>query len=164
MSTKPEILAELVSTCPHCGAETPPDARYCWLCGAKQVADSAQLVPARPPIAAPRQRLLTGLAVLLVAVIGYGALRSQDRVIASIYLLGVVPALLVVLARAIAARRRGQPWSAGKTAAVAVTTIATTVFSAVVVALAAAAVMALMVVAALIALFTVCMAAAGGRL
>jgi peptidoglycan/LPS O-acetylase OafA/YrhL len=148
--------------CSACGAEVPPGAHYCWLCGAKQVEILATAVPDEPPALDPRQRLLVWLAVVVVAVIGFGVLQSQDPVIAAMYLIAVVPTLLVVLFGTGLARARGQPWSPGKTVAVAATTAATTVLTAVVIAIITAAVAVLVVVAAVIALFAACLQAAGG--
>src|SRR5262245_790384 len=116
MSTEGEILAEAVPSCPQCGAETPPGANYCWLCGSKQVL--AEPTPAKAHATRPfppGQRLLVWLAVIVVAVLGYGVVRARDPGIAALYLIAVLPTLLVVLIGRAAARWRGQPWSPSRT-------------------------------------------------
>jgi len=163
MSTEGEILPEAAPTCPQCGAETPPGANFCWLCGAKQVLASSTPAKATARPLPPVLQLLVWLAVVVVAVLGYGVVQARDPGIAVLYLTAVLPTLLIVLVGSAAARWRGQPWSPGKTAAIAATTAATTVASALAVALIAAVVMALMLVAAVIALLTACFAAAGGH-
>src|SRR5262245_30227514 len=126
--------------CGDCGAELPPGANYCWLCGAKQEVILATAVTEEPPKDERAQRWLLWLAVAVVAVVGFGVLRAQDPVIAVMYLAAVVPTILVVLVGSMSARARGQPWTLGKTAAVAATTAGTTILTAVVIALIATAV------------------------
>ena len=162
MSTEAEIVAEVVLACPHCNAQIVPNANFCWLCGAKYVAASPAYAATKGKTPESGQRGIVWLAVGLVAVIGFGVLMFQDSLLAMLYLAGVVPTLLVVLIGTSAARRRGQPWSSGKTAAVAVTTATTSVASTIGILLMVIAVSVLVMVAMVIALFAMCMAALGG--
>ncbi len=109
-----------------------------------------------------QQRLLTWLAVVVVAVLGFGVAVSQDWIVATIYAVIVLPTLLVVLIGSTAARTRGQPWTPGKTAAVATTTLAGTVLTTVIVVVVTLAVLVLVIFAMFIALIQQCFEALGG--
>jgi hypothetical protein len=148
--------------CTACSAEVPAGANYCWLCGAKLEEALPAIVLEEGSALEPRQRLLAWLAVVVVVVIGFGVLQARDPVIAGTYLIAVVPTLLVVLFGTGFARARGQPWSPGKTVAVAATTAATTIFVVAAIAAVVAAVAVLVFIALIIALLSACAQAAGG--
>jgi hypothetical protein len=107
-------------------------------------------------------RLAIWLGVIVVMIVGFGVLASQDGLWAALFLIAVVPTMLVVLMGTTSARQRGQPWTPAKTAAVAVTTAATTVASTILIAIVVAAVAVLVLFAAVIALFQQCLNALGG--
>jgi hypothetical protein len=157
------------SHCAECGAERHPEGRFCWLCGAvladivlpqKEEVIVAEVVPAS--LSAGQQRLLIWLAVVLVAIVGFGALASQDWIIASLFAVVVVPTMLVVLLGTTSARVRGTPWTPGKTVAVAATTAASTVLTTVIVVIVVLAVAVLVLFAMIIALFEQCLQMLGG--
>lgn len=108
------------------------------------------------------QRLLTWLVVIVVAVLGFGVAASQDWFVAVLYVAAVVPTLLVVLIGTTSARARGQPWTPGKTAAVAASTAAGTVLTTIAVVVVTLAIMVLVLFAMVIALVQQCFQALGG--
>ena len=167
---KPQLMTENpFARCAECGAQRHPEGRFCWLCGAvlpemaapaKEVIVIAEEVPTG--LASGQQRLLIWLAVILVAIIGFGALASQDWTIAILYGIAVVPTLLIVLVGTTSARSRGTPWTPGKTVAVAATTAAGTVLTTVIVVVVVLAVAVLVLFAMIIAMFEQCVQALGG--
>ena len=167
MSSEP-ILADVVTSCPQCGAELVSRANYCWLCGAKR-ADSlprervvvSEVV--NPPPTTTTESSSLWVAVAVMTAVGWGAISSNSMGLITLFLIGAVPALIVVLLGSRSARQRGQPWSAGKAATVAATTAATSIASAVGIAMLITAISALLMLAAVIALFLTCVAAAGGN-
>jgi hypothetical protein len=149
--------------------------RFCWLCGGElpalvapsqeivEIKDQDDVIVAEAVGLSPgHQRLLTWLAVSVVAVLGFGVAASQDWFVAVLYVAAVVPTLLVVLIGTTSARARGQPWSPGKTAAVATTTLAGTVLTTVIVVIVTLAIMVLVLFAMVIALIQQCFQALGG--
>ena len=155
--------------CAECGAQRHPEGRFCWLCGgalpeitapAKEATVIAEDGPGR--LSSGQQRLLIWMAVILVAIVGFGVLASRDWTIAILYAVAVVPTLLVVLVGTTSARARGTPWSPGKTAAVAATTAAGTVLTTVAVVIVVLAVAVLVLFALIIAMFQQCLEALGG--
>jgi len=154
--------------CPACGAAGPPQGRFCWLCGA----ELAPLAPAKeqkpadaagPARLSPaQQRLAIWLVVILVAMLGLGVAVAQDRWVAVLYVVAVVPTLLVVLLGTTSARAGGLPWSPGKTAAVAVSTAVGTVLTTIAVVIVTLAIVVLVVLATVIALIQQCFEALGG--
>lgn len=108
------------------------------------------------------QRIAIWIGLLVAAVIGFGLLASQDWFWAVLFAITVVPTLIVVFLGSTSARSRGQPWSPGKTATVAVATAATTVLTTIAVVVVAAAVAVLVLLAAIIAMFEQCLSALGG--
>ena len=102
------------------------------------------------------------LSAIVVAVVGYGVLRSQDRLFAALYLLVVVPTLLLTLFGATIARIAGKPWTPRKAASVGaiavasgLTLVATVV--ATIIAIVAA------IVSFFVAIFEICSSAVGGH-
>lgn len=155
--------------CAECGADRHPRGRFCWLCGtvlaemaapAKEEVVIAEVVPTG--LAPGQQRLLIWLAVILVAIVGFGALASRDWTIAILYGVAVVPTLLIVLVGTTSARARGAPWTPGKTVAVAATTAAGTVLTTAIVVIVVLAVAVLVLFAMIIAMFEQCVQALGG--
>jgi hypothetical protein len=174
------LIAEIVPddrrACAACGAVMPAGARYCWLCGAK-VVPAAKMAPAvaspdadaAPAAKAPTGQPLTGsqatilwLAIAVAAIVGYGAVSALDPLMATIYVIVVVPALVVMFLGAASARASGQPWTPGQAARVGAVTAATSVLTALSVAVIAAIAAAVMFVAAVAAFFAFCAALAGG--
>lgn len=100
--------------------------------------------------------------VILVAILGLGVAAAQDGWVAALYVVAVIPTLLVVLIGTSSARASGQPWSPGKTAAVAVTTAAGTILTTIAVTIVTLAIVVLVVLATVIALIQQCFEALGG--
>lgn len=157
------------ASCPQCGAQRHPEGRFCWLCGGvlPEIAASvtkkdapAEAVPST--LSATQQRLMIWMAVILVAIVGFGVLASKDWTLAILFAIAVVPTLLVVLVGTTSARARGTPWTPGKTAAVAATTAASTVLTTVIVVIVVLAVAVLVLFAMIIAMFQQCLEMLGG--
>lgn len=155
--------------CAECGALRHAEGRFCWLCGAvlpeifspaSEEIIVAEVVGSR--LSARQQRLLIWLAVLLVAVVGFGVAAAQDWVVATLYAVAVVPTLLVILFGTTLARAQGTPWTPGKTAVVAATTVAGTVLTTVIMVVVVFAVVVLLLFAMFIALFHQCLQALSG--
>lgn len=128
-----------------------------------KIKDQDEIVAAEVVGMSPaQQRLLTWLAVFVVALLGFGVAASQDWIIATIYAVIVLPTLLVVLIGSSSARASGQPWTPGKTAAVATTTLAGTILTTIIVVVVTLAVLVLVVFAMFIALVQQCFEALGG--
>jgi hypothetical protein len=160
------------ANCPSCGASRRADARYCWLCGAelpslaatkpaKEAKDDIVLAEA-VELSATDQRLLVWLAVIVVALIGFGVAYAQDSFVALLYAVAVVPTLLVILIGTTRARASGAPWSPAKTTTVAITTALGTLLTTIAVVVVTLAVMVLVLLAMAIALIQQCFAALGG--
>jgi hypothetical protein len=112
------------ATCRACGAQRYPAAPYCWLCGAPQSVNAeppilAEIVEGKPVAAAPEQNpwLVHGsiwAGVVLAVVVGYGVVRAEDGILATAYLIAVVPALGFTMFGSALARYAGRPWDPGK--------------------------------------------------
>lgn len=157
------------AACVHCGAAVSSQARYCWLCGGKITPSAAQ--DALPSVRASRwrqpltgtQALMFWLGTILVALVGYGVVRSQDRFFAAMYLLTAVPALVVTLIGATTARVAGRPWTPGKVARVGAMTAASSLATAAAVAAIIVVMVALLVVSMIAAFFALCSSLTGGH-
>jgi hypothetical protein len=145
-----------------------PQSRYCWLCGGKIMPTAAQdALPSTGPSWSTQplewtHALMFWLGAIVVALVGYGVLRSQDRLFSALYLLVVVPALLLTLFGATIARVAGKPWTPSKAARVgALATASSLTLVATIVATIIAIVAT--IVSFFVALFEICSSAVGGQ-
>jgi hypothetical protein len=129
---------------------------------AKEKEEEPVIVAEVVGISPGHQRLLVWLAVIVVAIVGFGVAASQDWVVAALYVVAVVPTLLVVLVGTSSARARGQPWSPAKTTAVAASTAAGTVLTTIAVVIVTLAVIVPVLFAMVIAMVQQCFQALGG--
>jgi hypothetical protein len=175
MSKAASIAASPFASCPECGATRQPAARYCWLCGGvlpeivapppvagKEIVAAQLAKDSSNGLSPGQQRALVWLAVILVALLGFGVSVAADLTIGILYAVAVVPTLLVVLIGTTSARAKGQPWTPAKTVTVAATTAAGTVLTTIAVTVVALAVMVLVIFAAAIAMIAQCFQALGG--
>ena len=169
MAETPTTSESPFAACVECGAQRHPEGRFCWLCGcvlpemAAPVKEKTVVAEAAPAsLSAGQQRLLIWMAVILVAIVGFGVLASKDWTIAILFAVAVVPTLLIVLVGTTSARARGTPWTPTKTVAVAATTAASTVLTTVIVVIVVLAVAVLVLFAMIIAMFEQCLQMLGG--
>ena len=116
-----EIIGGIDNACVACGVPLPSTARYCWLCGAKHLAQArARGAKSAAVATGPKaqgepltggQALIVWLLIIVAAIVGYGAVQTQDQWMATLYLIAVVPAPLVVLLGSTTARLSGKPWA-----------------------------------------------------
>jgi hypothetical protein len=150
--------------CFECGAMLAASEKSCWMCGAEQPLMGKLIEPPQgTEVAAPPTNpwlIQAGiwLAIILVAVVGYGVLRSSDSILATLFAAAVIPTLIVVLLGSSISRAAGKPWTPGTKVGVAAGTFLTTI----VVALVAAAVAVLVLFAMFIAMIEQCFRMLGG--
>ena len=150
--------------CFECGAMLAAAEKSCWMCGAEQPLMGKLIEPPQgsPPAAAPANPWLIQagiwLAIILVALVGYGVLRSSDSILAILFAVAVVPSLVIVLLGSSISRAAGKPWKAGTKIGVAAGTFLTTV----IVLIVAAAVAVLVLFAMFIAMIEQCFRMLGG--
>jgi hypothetical protein len=110
----PKLPYASVKICEECAADNPPQALYCWLCGASlataPIVVLAERVSNRQSISESLFAGLTILAVVvtLIVIVGLG-LDSAGLAIALAVALG--PPLAAIGVQSMIRQRRGQPFS-----------------------------------------------------
>ena len=150
--------------CFECGAVLTAAEKSCWMCGAEQPLVGKLIEQPKGNLsaaAAPNPWLVQSgiwLAMIVVALVGYGVLRSSDSILAILFAAAVVPSLIIVLLGSAIFRAVGKPWSAGTKVGVAAGTFVTTILMMIV----AAAVAVLVIFAMFIAMLEECFRMLGG--
>lgn len=149
--------------CFECGAVLGINDKSCWMCYAEQPLLGKLIAPAPafPPAAANPWAVQGAiwLGIITSVIVCYGVLRAGDYLLATLFLVGAVPTLLLVMLGSAISRAAGKPWGTGTKVGVAAGSILTTV----IVFIVAAAVAVLVIFAMFIALIQDCLRMLGGN-